>query len=156
MKAGSAAFGVPRTDFLSLKAASLRATSPPEVPRKIASCPWLPSSRFISARRWATGLLRRDMGLQAGADLGLGIVVVLARQIGDVPLGRQLHALDAAPLDRVGDERLRLAGAGRRQTAESRQDGIEVVTVEELGFPAEGAETHVDRLHPHHRLGDRQ
>src|SRR3546814_3056065 len=45
------------------------------------------------------------------------------------------------------------SGAGRRQAAESRQDGIEVVTVEAMGFPAEGAETLVDRLHPHHRFG---
>src|SRR3546814_1681128 len=45
------------------------------------------------------------------------------------------------------------SGAGRRQAAESRQDGIEVVTVEAMGFPAEGAEALVDRLHPHHRFG---
>src|SRR3546814_4521119 len=39
-KAGSAALGVPRTERLSLKPASLSETSPPPVPRKIASWPW--------------------------------------------------------------------------------------------------------------------
>src|SRR4030095_9034968 len=108
MKAGTAVFGVPRTERASVKLSVFSCAAPPPVPRKIASWPCVSSAFRRSARCLATRLLR---GLQAGADLRLGLVVVLARQVGDVPLQRQLHALDTATLDGIRHDQLRLAGA---------------------------------------------
>src|SRR6185503_3848050 len=140
MKAGMAAFGVPRTERASLKLSPFSFASPPPVPRKIASWPCVSSAFRRSARCLATLLLRSLARLQAGADFRFGLVVILARQVRDVPLQRQFHALDAAALDGVRHDQLRLAGAGRRQLAQRAEDGVEIVPVDALRRPAERGE----------------
>src|SRR5215510_12393957 len=127
-KAGSSRAGVPRTEALSLSE-----TSPPAVPRKMASC----SCACSFVRTSAMDGLRRNARLQAGLDFRDCIVVVLADQVGDVPVERQLHARHAAALDGVGNDHLRPAFTGRLQGIEGAEDRSEVVTVDAPDLPAE-------------------
>src|SRR5262249_9027948 len=117
--AGSSRAGVPCTDALSLSE-----TSPPAVPRKMASR----ACACSFARTSAMGGLR-SARLQARLDLRDRVVVVLADQVGDVPVERQLHARHAAALDRVGDDHLRPAFTGWLQRIEGAEDRREVMPV---------------------------
>src|SRR6185312_16443373 len=143
-KAGSRRAGVPCTEALSLSE-----SSPPPVPRKMASC----SCACGVARLSAMDRLLHLAWLQAGLDLGEGVVIVLADEIADMPVERQLHAADAAALDGVGDDHLRATLAGRFEPIERAEDGGEVVAVDALHVPAEAAEAIGQRLDLHDLLG---
>src|SRR5262249_4568664 len=139
-KAGSSRAGVPCTDALSLSE-----TSPPAVPRKMASC----SCACSFARTSPMGRLRHATRLQAGLNLRNRIVVVLPDQVGDVPVEGQLHARHAAAFDGVGNDHLRPAFAGRLQSIEGAEDRREVMPIDAPDVPAEAAEAVRQRLDLH-------
>src|SRR5882724_3175003 len=143
-KAGSRRAGVPCTEALSLSE-----SSPPPVPRKMASCSCAWDAAGVSAMGELLDLAR----FQARLDLCKGIVIVLSHEIADMPVERQLHARHAAALDGVGDDHLRAAIARRFESIKRTQDRGEVVAVDALHVPAEAAEAVGQRLDPHDLLG---
>ena len=136
---------MPLIDSLSVRSAG------PLTPRNRSLWSW-PSESAWSLVMAAPHSLAASRG-QAPLQLADHRVVVAADQIADMPVEAALHHPHAAALDRIGDDHLRRADAGRLELAERAQDRIEVVAVDAPDLPAEAAEALVDRLDAHDVLG---
>src|SRR5215213_10772 len=90
-------------------------------------------------RSWSSGSRRhrRTHGLQSCVQFGHDVVVVGADQLAHVPTGVELHALDAATLDRVGDDDVGHKSVVGLGAVERAEDGREVVAVDPLHVPPE-------------------